>query len=67
MISNAEVGVRSDLANGRVRLNATLFDTAWDNAIAALAMRFCDANGVTTAKTRGPLSTRTWVPRTQQA
>ena len=52
VIQNAEVGLRSDLANGRVRLNATLFDTAWDNAIAALAMRFCDANGQNCQDTR---------------
>ncbi len=52
IISNAEVGVRSDLANGKVRLNATLFDTSWDNAIAALAMRFCDANGQNCQDTR---------------
>jgi len=52
IISNAEVGVRSDLANGRVRLNATLFDTSWDNAIAALAMRFCDENGQNCQDTR---------------
>jgi iron complex outermembrane receptor protein len=45
VISNFEVGVRSDLANGRLRLNATVFDTTWDNAIAALAMRFCFPDG----------------------
>jgi iron complex outermembrane receptor protein len=45
VISNFEVGVRSDLAGGRVRLNATVFDTSWDNAIAALAMRFCYPDG----------------------
>ncbi len=45
VISNFEIGVRSDLANGRLRLNATLFDTTWDNAIAALAMRFCFPDG----------------------
>jgi iron complex outermembrane receptor protein len=45
IISNFEVGIRSDLANKHVRLNATLFDTSWDNAIAALAMRFCYADG----------------------
>jgi iron complex outermembrane receptor protein len=28
-IETFEVGVRSDLADGRVRFNATLFDTAW--------------------------------------
>jgi iron complex outermembrane receptor protein len=31
---------------------ATLFDTSWDNAIAALAMRFCDANGQNCQDTR---------------
>jgi iron complex outermembrane receptor protein len=45
IISNLEVGVRSDLANGRLRLNATVFDTSWDDAIAALAMRFCFDDG----------------------
>jgi iron complex outermembrane receptor protein len=45
IISNFEVGVRTDLAGGRLRLNATLFDTGWDNAIAALAMRFCYPDG----------------------
>jgi iron complex outermembrane receptor protein len=52
IIENAEVGLRSDLANGRLRLNATLFDTTWDNAIAALAMRFCDENGQNCQDTR---------------
>ena len=56
--SELRVGMRSDLADGRVRLNATLFDTSWDNTIATLAMRFCDASAAT-AKTRGPLSRRT--------
>ena len=66
IITNAEVGVRTDLANGRLRLNATLFDTSWDNAIAALAMRFCDANGQNCQDTRA-VYVRTWVPRTRQA
>ena len=52
IIDNAEIGLRSDLANGKLRLNATLFDTTWDNAIAALAMRFCDANGQNCQDTR---------------
>jgi iron complex outermembrane receptor protein len=52
IISNAEIGMRSDLANGKLRFNATLFDTSWDNAIAALAMRFCDENGQNCQDTR---------------
>jgi iron complex outermembrane receptor protein len=30
-IKNYEIGVRSDLLHGRLRLNATLFHTKWDN------------------------------------
>ena len=37
--------MRSDLADNRVRLNATLFDTTWDNIQAGLALQSCDANG----------------------
>ncbi len=42
-IETFEVGVRSDLANGRVRLNATLFDTAWKDFQSAGVV--LDANG----------------------
>jgi iron complex outermembrane receptor protein len=42
-IETFEVGVRSDLANGRVRLNATLFDTAWKDFQSAGVVY--DANG----------------------
>ena len=52
IIGNTELGVRADLVDGRLRVNATLFDTAWDNAIAALALRFCDANGQNCQDTR---------------
>jgi len=31
IIKNSEIGVRSDLANSHVRLNATLFHSEWDN------------------------------------
>jgi iron complex outermembrane recepter protein len=31
IIDNTEVGLRSDLADGKVRLNATLFDSKWNN------------------------------------
>ncbi|HVS24371.1 MAG TPA: TonB-dependent receptor [Gammaproteobacteria bacterium] len=30
-LKNLEVGLRSDLANGRLRLNATVFDTKWND------------------------------------
>ena len=30
-IDNTEIGVRSDLVDGRLRLNATLFNTEWEN------------------------------------
>lgn len=30
-IKNSEIGIRSDLADGRLRLNATYFDTNWDD------------------------------------
>ena len=31
LIKNTEIGIRSDLANNKVRLNATLFHSEWDN------------------------------------
>jgi iron complex outermembrane receptor protein len=31
IIENTEIGIRSDLAGGRVRLNATYFDSDWNN------------------------------------
>jgi iron complex outermembrane receptor protein len=30
-VGNSEIGVRADLADGRVRINATYFDTDWEN------------------------------------
>ena len=30
-LNNTEIGIRSDLADGRLRLNATLFDTEWED------------------------------------
>jgi iron complex outermembrane receptor protein len=44
-LNNLEVGLRSDLAGGRVRFNATLFDTVWDDIQAALALRYCNSSG----------------------
>src|SRR5690606_16176931 len=43
IIENSEVGVRSDLANGRVRFNATYFDSDWLNIQNVGVVR--DANG----------------------
>jgi iron complex outermembrane receptor protein len=31
LLTNTEIGVRSDLAGGRLRLNATLFHSVWDD------------------------------------
>jgi iron complex outermembrane receptor protein len=44
IVENFEIGIRSDLANNKVRLNATLFDTTWDNIQVNLALQTCDAN-----------------------
>ena len=41
-LDNFEVGMRSDLADGRVRFNATLFDTTWDDIVINTALRICD-------------------------
>jgi iron complex outermembrane receptor protein len=41
-LDNFEVGVRSDLADGRVRFNATLFDTTWDDIVINTALRECN-------------------------
>ena len=41
-LDNFEVGVRSDLANGKVRFNATLFDTKWNDIVINTALRICD-------------------------
>jgi iron complex outermembrane receptor protein len=38
-LNNVEIGIRSDLADGRVRFNATLFSTVWDDMQSALALR----------------------------
>jgi iron complex outermembrane receptor protein len=43
-LNNFEVGMRSDLANGKVRFNATLFDTKWDDIVINTALRICDPN-----------------------
>jgi len=43
IIENSEIGVRSDLANGRVRFNATYFDSDWLNIQNVGVVR--DANG----------------------
>ena len=40
-LNNFEVGIRSDLANGHLRLNATLFDTTWEDIQVNLALRVC--------------------------
>jgi iron complex outermembrane receptor protein len=44
-LDNFEVGIRSDLADGRIRFNATLFDTVWDDIQTNLALRYCDSSG----------------------
>jgi iron complex outermembrane receptor protein len=44
-LDNFEVGVRSDLADGRVRFNATVFDTTWDDIVINTALRVCDTSG----------------------
>jgi iron complex outermembrane receptor protein len=41
-LDNFEVGIRSDLADGKVRFNATLFDTTWDDIVINTALRICD-------------------------
>lgn len=38
-LENREIGIRSDLANGRLRFNATYFDTVWDDIQAAGVVR----------------------------
>ncbi len=43
-LNNFEVGMRSDLANGHVRFNATLFDTKWSDIVINTALRICDPN-----------------------
>jgi iron complex outermembrane recepter protein len=43
IIENSEIGIRADLANGRVRLNATYFDSDWLNIQNVGVVR--DANG----------------------
>jgi iron complex outermembrane receptor protein len=42
-LDNFEIGIRSDLADGRLRFNATLFNTIWDDIQVNLALRYCDA------------------------
>ena len=44
-LNNFELGIRSDLADGHIRFNATLFDTKWDDIQAFLALRYCDPSG----------------------
>jgi iron complex outermembrane recepter protein len=44
-LDNFEIGVRSDLLDGRLRFNATLFNTIWDDIQVNLALRYCDASG----------------------
>jgi iron complex outermembrane recepter protein len=44
-LDNYEVGVRSDLLDGRLRFNATLFHTVWDEIQVNLALRYCDNSG----------------------
>jgi iron complex outermembrane receptor protein len=51
-LNNFEVGVRSDLADGHVRLNATLFDTNWEDIQVNLALRTCDPAGNNCTDTR---------------
>lgn len=41
-LDNFEIGVRTDLADGRVRFNATLFDTTWEDIVINTALRICD-------------------------
>ena len=41
-LDNFEVGIRTDLADGRVRFNATLFDTTWNDIVINTALRICD-------------------------
>ncbi len=43
-LNNFEIGMRSDLADGKVRFNATLFDTKWDDIVINTALRICDPN-----------------------
>jgi iron complex outermembrane recepter protein len=38
-LTNREIGIRTDLLDGRVRLNATYFDTIWDDIQAAGVVR----------------------------
>jgi iron complex outermembrane receptor protein len=51
-LNNFEVGIRSDLADGHVRLNATLFDTNWEDIQVSLALRTCDPSGNNCTDTR---------------
>jgi iron complex outermembrane receptor protein len=44
-LDNFEIGVRTDLMDGRLRFNATLFNTVWDEIQVNLALRYCDLNG----------------------
>jgi iron complex outermembrane receptor protein len=45
IVENFEVGIRTDLLDNRLRLNATLFDTSWDNIQVNLALQTCDTTG----------------------
>ncbi|MEO8467308.1 MAG: TonB-dependent receptor [Gammaproteobacteria bacterium] len=58
-LNNFEVGIRSDLANGHLRLNATLFDTTWEDIQVNLALRVCTGPGGTPPCT----DTRSVVPQ----
>lgn len=44
-LDNFEIGIRTDLLDGRLRFNATLFNTVWDQIQVNLALRYCDAQG----------------------
>jgi iron complex outermembrane recepter protein len=48
VLDNFEVGIRTDMLDGRLRFNATLFDTTWDDIQVNVALRVCDANNVCT-------------------
>jgi iron complex outermembrane receptor protein len=44
-LDSFELGVRTDLMDGRLRFNATLFNTVWDQIQVNLALRYCDPSG----------------------
>ena len=76
-LNNFEVGMRSDLADGHVRFNATLFDTRWNDIQAFLALRYCDPSGncfdlpavvgqnIGKAEAKGAEIELTWAPTTK--